>query len=187
MSENMSISYLEWMYDLVRHQKYTEQNSYRQLFETLHDIEFTYTINMDVNRYNDGIDLRYRFGKVAKYRRSDVNRYLNSKPCSVLEMMVALAIRLEEHIMVDDEYGDRTGVWFWGMIENLGLIDMTDDNYIENYVRDAVQRFLDHDYGSNGEGGLFTVEYCDQDIREAEIWYQACWYLDDLIREGYFE
>lgn len=187
MAENVKESYLEWMYNLVRHQKYTERKSYRRLFEILYDIEFTYTVDMDVNRYNDGVELRYRFGKTTRCRRSDVKRYLDSKPCSVLEMIVALAVRLEEHIMVDDKYGDRTGTWFWGMIENLGLIDMAYDDRGEEYIRDVVQRFLDHDYDPNGKGGLFTVSYCDQDLRDAEIWYQACWYLDDLIKWGYFE
>lgn len=99
-------------------------------------------------------------------------------------MMVALAVRLEEHIMTDDDYGDRTGVWFWEMVENLGLIEMTDTNCVEGYIRDVIQRFLNHDYSINGKGGLFTVKYCDQDLRYSEIWYQACWYLDDLIKGG---
>lgn len=47
--------------------------------------------------------------------------YLDNRPCSVLEMIIALAIRLEEHIMDDPDIGNRTGQWFWDMIVSLGL------------------------------------------------------------------
>ena len=43
------------------------------------------------------------------------------RPCSVLEMMIALSMRCEEQIMDDPDIGNRTGQWFWDMIDNLGL------------------------------------------------------------------
>ena len=42
-----------------------------------------------------------------------ISAYLDNKTCSVLEMMIALAIRCEEHIMDDPDVGNRTGQWFW--------------------------------------------------------------------------
>ena len=39
-------------------------------------------------------------------------------------MMIALAIRCEEHIMDDPDAGDRTGQWFWSMLVSLGLGSM---------------------------------------------------------------
>lgn len=62
---------------------------------------------------------------------------------SVLEMLIALSIRLEEHIMDDPEIGDRTGQWFWNMITNLGLGSMDDRKFNENRVEDIVTRFLE--------------------------------------------
>jgi hypothetical protein len=44
------------MYQLVVDNRYSK--SYRKLFARLHDTEFTYTIPMDGNRAEDGIDLR---------------------------------------------------------------------------------------------------------------------------------
>jgi hypothetical protein len=101
-------------------------------------------------------------------------------PCSVLEMMIALAVRCEEHIMDDPNIGNRTGQWFWGMIVNLGLGAVTDERYDARLVDERIGRFLNRDYEPNGRGGLFTVRNCKYDLRDVEIWYQLCWYLDDF-------
>lgn len=173
-------TYLNWMYQLVCDDEYSKGRSYHKLFRLLYDIEFTYTMEMDGNRYEDGIDLRYRFANERGYRESMIASYLDDRPCSVLEMMIALAIRLEEHIMDDPEIGNRTGQWFWNMITNLGLGTMNDIRFNRDYVWDVIRRFLNRDYEQDGKGGLFTVKHCRYDLRDVEIWYQACWYLDNV-------
>ena len=95
-------------------------------------------------------------------------------------MIAGLALRCEENIMDDPQYGDRTGQWFWGMISNLGLGSMTDDRYDRAYVDFVIDRFLNREYEPNGRGGLFTVEKSKKDLRRVEIWYQMCWYLDSI-------
>ena len=103
------------------------------------------------------------------------------EPCSVLEMMVALAIRCEESIMDNPVYGDRTGQWFWNMIVSLGLGSMTDEMYDRDYVDNIVDRFLDRDYSPDGRGGLFTIRNCEYDLRDVEITHQLYWYLDTIM------
>jgi hypothetical protein len=90
-------------------------------------------------------------------------------------------MRCEEEIMEDPDVGDRTAQWFWGMMKSLGLNGMTDNRFDERYVRDVVQIFLDREYEPNGRGGLFTINNCDYDLREVEIWYQMCWYLNTIV------
>jgi len=96
-------------------------------------------------------------------------------------MLVALSLRAEETIACDDDIGDRTSQWFWGMITNLGLGAMYDQRYDETHVRYCIERFLNRDYAPNGSGGLFTVHHCDRDMRKAEIWSQLNWYLNDFL------
>lgn len=117
--------YFEWMYRLVVDDRYSNK-SYRRLFYKLHDTEFAYTIPMDGNRAEDGIELRYRFGREQGYRDAVIANRLDIRPCSILEMMIALAIRCEEHIMEDPDIGNRTGQWFWSMLVSLGLGSMSD-------------------------------------------------------------
>ncbi len=173
--------YFDWMYQLVADDRYFK--SYRKLFSRLHDTEFTYTIPMDGNRAEDGIDLRYRFGRENAYPDAMVACLLDVNPCSILEMMIALSIRCEEHIMDNPEIGDRTREWFWEMLVNLGLGSMDDAQYDEAYVDEVLERFLNREYEANGKGGLFIVQnprYAQYDLRTVDIWYQLNWYLSDI-------
>ena len=172
--------YFDWMYQLVVDDRYSNK-SYRKLFTRLYDTEFTYTIPMDGNRAEDGIDLRYRFGREHLYSDAMVASCLDDRPCSILEMMIALSIRCEEHIMDDPDIGDRTGQWFWAMIASLGLGSMYDARFDRDRVDDILARFLERDYARNGEGGLFTVNLCRQDMRSIEIWYQMACYLKEIL------
>lgn len=172
--------YFDWMYQLVDHTEYTQGRSYLDLFYLLNDVPFYYLLEMDANRLDDGANLRYRFGKEIGYKNVTIDRHFHMEGCSVLEMMIALAIRLEEHIMDDPEIGDRTGKWFWTMIDSLGLTDMDDDNFDEGHAYNVICRCLERDYEPNGDGGFFTVKKSGYDLRDVEIWYQACWYLNEL-------
>lgn len=173
--------YLDWMYSLVCDDKYSRGLSYRKLFHHLYETDFTYDLPLDGNRAEDGIDLRYSFGIDQDIEQSAIASYLDDRPCSVLEMMIALSIRCETHIMDNPDLGDRTGQWFWEMIVNLKLNHMSDRNYDEDYVDDVIFTLLNREYEPNGEGGLFKVDNPLRDMRSVEIWYQMCWYLNDVI------
>ena len=174
--------YFEWMYQLVVDNRYSNK-SYRKLFSRLHDTEFTYTIPMDGNRAEDGIDLRYRFGREQNYSDPMIASLLDNRPCSILEMMTALAIRCEENLMDNPEAGDRTGLWFWDMLDSLGLGTMDDSRFSRSYTDKVLHRFLERKYARNGDGGLFTVNN-GHDMRTTEIWYQMNYHLSELIQEG---
>lgn len=179
MIENdLKKEYFEWMYDLVCDTK--SRISYRKLLSKLNDIDFRYILPMDGNREKDGFDLRYRFGRECGYSEPIISSILDVYPCSVLEMMIALSIRCEEHIMSDPDAGNRTGQWFWNMIVNLGLGSMDDRGYDERETEKIINRFLDRKYDRNGKGGLFTVKNRPSiDMRNIEIWYQMSWYLNE--------
>ena len=125
MTKNeLNDAYFNWMYQLVFDGRYSKRLSYQKLLRELHRIEFTYSIPMDGNRAEDGVDLRYRFGYENGYSSSMISVYLDNRMCSVLEMMIALAIRCEEHIMDDPDIGNRTGQWFWiGSIAEMAMED----------------------------------------------------------------
>ena len=174
---NVTIDYFDWMYNLVCRNRYSKNISFKKVFSYLNDTKFTYSIRMDLNRAKDGTELRRRYANEFKI----ANIYDRiCGPCSVLEMMIALAIRCEETIMDDENFGDRTDQWFWDMMKNLGLGHMDDDEFDEEYVSDVVTRFLNRDYEPDGRGGLFFVRNCDIDLRDVEIWIQMLWYLDNI-------
>lgn len=172
--------YFDWMYDLVCYRKYCGRLSYRKLLAYLNNRDFIYILDMDGNRAEDGIDLRYRFAYEHNYDYPMVTTYLDDRPCSVLEMMVALAIRCEDSIMADSDIGNRTSLWFWNMIKSLGLDHMSDANFDKDAADEIIDRFLDREYEPNGKGGLFTIEHCKNDLRSIDIWYQMMFYLDEI-------
>lgn len=170
--------YFDWLCSLVYDRSKSRKLAHRKLLMYLHNTEFRYSIPNDGNRAADGIGLRSRFADECEIPEAE--SYLDG-PCSVLEMMIALAVRCEVHIMNDPDIGDRTGQWFWDMVSNLGLGSMTDGRFDKEFVTDKVARFLDREYERNGEGGLFKLEHCQHDLRDVEIWYQMCWYLDSIL------
>ena len=163
---------------MVCEDRYSKSISYRKLLTHLHNIEFIYSIPRDKNRASDGEHLRYRF---ALYEDcEELYDYLDD-PCSVLEMMIALAIRVEENILANPEIGDRTSQWFWEMVTNLGLGSMTDQHYDRDYVNEAVERLLYREYEPDGKGGLFRIRNCEYDLRDVEIWCQFNYYINTII------
>lgn len=173
--------YFEWLCSIVCSHDLPKELSFKKLLMHLHTIDFKYLIKKDQNRAEDGKTLRWRFicGRDYPEHYNNLLVCLDG-PCSVLEMMIALAIRCEEDIMDDPRIGNRTSQWFWSMIVNLGLGAMTDVRFDKNAVDEAITRLLNREYEPDGKGGLFTIRNCDRDLREVEIWFQLCWYLDSI-------
>lgn len=178
IEDRIKIDYFEWMYDRVCDDRPGSYITFRKLLTHLHDTEFTYFVPHDENRAADGISLRYRF--CVAHECEELEWCLDG-PCSVLEMILALAIRCEETIMDDPGIGDRTRQWFWGMITNLGLGAMYDGNYDELLVTEVLETFLAREYAPDGRGGLFRVRNWYRDMRDAEIWHQLMAYINTLV------
>jgi hypothetical protein len=177
ITDQVNEGYFEWLCDQIDGKRFSNAMTYDKLLRHLHNIEFTWFIPHDDNRASDGVQLRRRYAFAMK--DMTLPNYLQGQ-CSVLEMMVALAIRCET-IMDDDGVGDRTGQWFWGMIHSLGLTPMTDREFDRNQVDTIIARFLNRDYNPDGSGGLFTISGCMYDLRKIEIWCQMSWYLGNFV------
>lgn len=172
---DISEEFFEWIYQFVG------GKGYRKMLHTLYDVEFFTTDELDENRIYDGCKLRYRFGEEAKIPNSVMNKKLDESTCSVLEVMVALSIRMEDTIMGDPDYGDRTTMWFWTMVKSLGLYDMKDDVFDYDYTMHTISRLLHKDYEPNGEGSLFTVRNSNKDFRDMDIWYQMSEFANHIL------
>lgn len=164
---DLESDYFGWLCDQVSAKNGPDIN----IIYGLYRIEFICQLQMDLNRYSDGQFLIYRFADECGYSRELISDYFEPKKCSVLEMMIALALRCEDTFTYDVSYGNRTHVWFWEMVNSLGLFE-TDS------IEDTVKRFMNLDYESSGKGGLFTIPNCIYDLRDVDIWTQLCWWLD---------
>jgi len=173
--------YFEWMSELAFPSIY-DRRRYSRLLEILNSSIFHFSIPMDENRMTDGIDLRYRFGYEKGYSNQQMDIALrHNRSCSMLEMMVALALRGDEHIAYDYETGGKTDYIFNTMLESLRLKSETNERIDIRYVESRIDALLNHDYDYDGNGGLFTVENPRQDMRHVDIWYQMNWFLQRLF------
>lgn len=168
----MRDEYFNWLVEQVRDRVHFGRRAFYKLLRYLFDTPFAFSIGMDANREEDGIELRRRFNEY----------YFDScqDPCSVLEMMVALAIRIQ-HLMERPDSEESCSEWFWLMIKNMELDTMSDDRFYIYRVETIVHRMLNRDYAKDGRGGLFRVRDSRSDMRKTEIWYQACGYLNEII------
>lgn len=168
--------YYEWLVGKIF--RYTnEKNDYSRLLEMLHETEYVYSLANDLNRYKDGLELKKTFcweiGIDKQYYE------LLGTQCSVLEMMVALAIRCEVSIMSDPAEGDRTWLWFHSMLMSMHLENQTNYNFDVFYSEQCLKRMLFRTYDYYGDGALFKVNDPIYDMREAEVWTQMNWFLSE--------
>lgn len=174
--------YYEWLCSKINDADFNTSH-YTKLLQRLYISEFTWSVEEDENRAVDGLCLRTDFASESGVDPFDVKLVIGH-PCSILEMMVALACRCENQIMEDLFVGPRFGRWFRVMITSLGLRYETDEYYDENYVDYILTSFLNREYNEDGDGGLFRIRESNVDMRQMEIWYQMNVYLRELLQVG---
>lgn len=189
--EEIAEAYFEWLYSLVGSQT-RMYGCYKNLMLCFYSHDFYWSIPMDVNRESDGLDLRSRFCDLYGLDIGEIEVVFD-KPCSVLEMMVALARRIEDTLMWDPIKGDQTYRWFWDMVHNLGLVDenggedgvFSDKNWNHNcevLAHHLIGKFLNRDYEPNGQGGLFPLKDTSfPDQTGIEIWYEMQYYYSEKL------
>lgn len=174
---NILNDYFEWLYSIVKRERFSKRASYKKLLAYLHSIEFIYVDDYDSNRAADGVQLRWRYVYEAK-GCEDILDW--EEPCTVLEMLIALSFQMES-IMENSDVDYTVGYWFWMMISNLGLEKMSDSKFDKQIVHDNIYKFMHRDYEPNGEGNIFVIDNCATHLRNVEIWWQMCWYLDSIM------
>lgn len=156
------------------------------LYEWLYEQQFVYFPEMfsDRGRESDGIELRYEYvvyaGEAVNNAASDeALGELLEKPCNMLEMLVAFALRIDTDITGEPGV-DKAFIWFHTMLQNLGLYSKE-----PRFWPDILQKLLNRQYNYAGVGGLFPLRYPLRDQREISIWDQLSDYLNEMYkREG---
>ena len=161
--------YFKWMVDKVCDR--VQKRLYSKLLKHLNEITFVVKHPLDENREDDGYELRYRFGYETGANQHDIANYIDDHPCTVLEMMVAMVLRMDDMIYDDGS----CKLYFWDMIEAIGLGYMTDEMYNAQSVNKIVDRFM---YRQTNKG-IFDIDDRGRDLRDVEFWCQAMWYLSE--------
>lgn len=172
---NDYLNYLIWRGNL---QKYTK---FSDLFEILHNIEFTWILDRDDNREADGIELRDDYEIPDGYTEQEIYMFMN-RWCSVLEMLIGLSIRVDDDFIGDPEE-EHPEEFFIKMIQNLGLYIYNDSihnyEYKKNIIRRKVNNWLSRNFASDGKGSPFPIKNDQRDQRTIEIWDQMISYINE--------
>lgn len=174
---SLAEQYYDWLYKIVCGEWEPRNLSFHRLLMFLYNRNYIPSCEMDISRATDGTNLRYRFASENDISYAAMDDAFTGIPCSMLEMMVGLAIRIEEHILEDPSAGKRTGQWFWNMVVSLGLAAMDDARFHEERAEAIIDRFSRRAYQPNGAGGLFTLSRPAEDMRTIDIWYQLMGWL----------
>lgn len=148
---------------------------YKKLLKHLFKTEYYYINPMDANRESDGIDIRLEFDNDTGHSFSgDILSY----PCSLIEMLIGMSIRIQ-NIMDDEFESTDVSYWFWDMIDNLGLLDYTDDYFDLDEYEQIVYDFMDKKYTEGTRGNIFIIMDPDFDTKNSELWMQMQKYLNE--------
>jgi hypothetical protein len=164
--------YFEWLIALVG----PLGQSYTILLEKAFDVTFYELVENDINREEDGLALREQYAKETG-SEPDIDG------CTLLEVLIALGQRLNT-VAYDYENPDRSIYWFWVLIDNLGMRDLSDgliDPITEDDIRRRFNDVVQRSYRPNGRGGIFPLKRTDLDQRERELWYQMMDWLEENI------
>lgn len=164
----------EWLYRYP----YTEE-----VAKTVYSYPFRWFIPNDDNRGIDGLSIRSNWYQANAPGWLEPTGY-----CSMFEMVLALAKRMEDDILYDPACGDRTAEWFWLMMANCGVADICRsvsnahgefDDGTRNAVIDAMDGIVYKETNERGWGGLFPLMNPAEDQRMVEIWDQMQAYLNE--------
>lgn len=169
-ADELERQYYIWLTNWIPAWRMTHSKLLRKLYET----PFRVTLLMDENRVGDGLALRTRF--VYENGMSTVERDVLKirRPCSILEVMIAMALRFEEEYMRDFQDEDPVGKRFGYMLDSLGLTCDDDLVFDGDQMRIGLilTIFLDRTYHPDGRGGLFYIPGTQDDMRQIELWQQ---------------
>jgi len=180
----MTNEYFLWLCDLI-----SPSDRYRNLLYILYSIPFYWSILWDDDRNTDGLRLRDIYLENTPVNNNVTFPFRES---TVLEVIISIAIYIEDQVMHDPLYGDRTSEWFWMMIGNLGLTgrikNFSDPNWDEEtdpkWVSDIVDIWLSRHYDTNGFGGLFPLKKVSQNQQKVSLFYQMHAFLQENYGVG---
>lgn len=174
--------YFLWLGDLVE----VDWDRYSELLYALHLMDFTWCLEQDESRSTEGLMLREEYYELSGREEDWV--MLLDRPCTVLEALIPIAKRMDD-ILVDEDTGDRTRIWFWEFIGNLGLKKYTNQRLIGRFKTDddydiqmIVRTWLDREFQYDGKGSLFPLKEPSCDQRSRSIVYQ----MYDYAFENYW-
>lgn len=178
-------SYYEWLVGIFADADRTLFNprDYSKLLKKLYSTTFIVKEYDDLHRSGDGLFMRSCFSTEVGLNDFKMEQFMDI-PCNMLEMLVGLSARIErEYLGGDWEEGNRTWLWFYSMLDSLGLSGMKNRSYASGEVEDILFEFMNYEVESNGKGSLFYIPGTADGAR-LNIWAQMDRWVGYVFEKG---
>ena len=174
-------TYKEWLLSQLWDENYVEWEAFIDrwsvLTDILLDVEYVAIVKGDQNRAEDGLYLRSEFN-----HEEDANLNMDA-PASVLEVLVALACRMEREYVGDSEenlayeifemFMDSMGLT-WAASRPLGDVELSKKEL------KMVSQILDSWLQNDGSVSIFPVtEYELPELEGKQLWQQMLFFIEN--------
>lgn len=162
--------YFEWLWE-----RSGLGPEYSKLLTLLYETTYVPTLVDDENRREDGDALLRQYCREYGYDIPPVDEGISDK-CSVLEMLIAFATRINTEL-VGDPSGSYVGLWLARMLENLGIYKYDDAHWSRIKVARKVWIWMH----KKGDVALFPITLfsdLEQDSRKISEWERVNMFLN---------
>lgn len=187
LNTDLTQEYYNWLIDGKLHvstivfKKDEDKEKFMDILHLLFVRDFEVILDMDTSRAKDGCHLRDIF--MTEYLKNDMitphSNPWDEVKCSVLELMVALCIKMEEDFYSEySETHDVCQTLFIKMLQSLGI--MTRGGFqSKTVINTIISTFIYRQFQDNGNGSLFNLKDKaeDEDWTHVPIWYQMMAYI----------
>lgn len=182
----MRHEYFEWLVSKVTSPAVPDDAQARNVLRVLRDIRIQgLPMADDDPRLEDGKQLRMNFIDDAGLSVHSYDDALEPNFCTVLELLIALAIRMDDIMRDPLDPSSSVPSCFWGMVTTMvgqpfypcSYWAFPADVSIAAVVTESSMKFLSRQYDPTGYNGNIFIDVSGVDLRAIDIWAQACRFM----------
>lgn len=184
----MQHEYFEWLVSKVTSPAVPDDAQARIVLKVLRDIRIqALPMADDEPRLEDGKQLRMNFIDETGMPVQSYDDMLDPGFgfCTVLELLVALSMRMDDIMRDPLDPCSSVPSWFWGMVSTMvgqpfypcSYWTSSVDASTAAVVAETSMKFLGRQYDPTGHNGNIFVDMSGVDLRAIDIWAQACQFM----------
>lgn len=184
----MRHEYFEWLVSKVTSPAVPDDTQARIVLQVLRDIRIQgLPMDDDAPRLEDGKQLRTNFMDDTGIAAHSYKEALEPESgfCTVLELLVALSMRMDDIMRDPLDPCSSVPSCFWGMVSTMvgqpfypcSYWAFPENTSTAVVVAESSMKFLGRQYGPTGHNGNIFTDVSGIDLRAIDIWAQACRFM----------
>lgn len=191
----MRHEYFEWLVSKVTSPAVPADAQARIVLQVLRDIRIQdLPMADDAPRLEDGKQLRINFIDDTGMSVQSYDDIADPEFgfCTVLELLIALSIRMDDIMRDPLDPSSSVPSCFWGMVSTMvgqpfypcSYWTFSANTSPAEVVAESSMKFLGRQYGPTGHNGNIFTDMSGIDLRAIDIWAQACRFMTARRHDG---